>query len=97
MFMNNYQISSRLKSMLIIHKYLEYNLAVFRWVATLIQTKIVLHTDGPRYSGGLGSRKIPRIPRPGNTEQGKCWLTNEYPIFLFLIGHWYYEKNILYL
>ncbi len=34
---------------------------------------------------------------PGNTEQGKCRLTNEYPFFLFLIGHWYYEKNILYL
>jgi len=29
----------------------------------------------------------------GNTEQGKCRLTNEY---MFLIGHWYYEKNILY-
>ncbi len=33
----------------------------------------------------------------GNTEQGKCRLTNEYPSFLFLIGRWYYEKNILYL
>jgi len=31
----------------------------------------------------------------GNTEQGKCWLKNEYPFLLFLIGHWYYEKNIL--
>ncbi len=28
---------------------------------------------------------------PGNTEQGMCQLTNEYPFFLFLIGHWYYE------
>jgi len=28
---------------------------------------------------------------------GKCRLTNEYPFFLFLIGRWYYEKNILYL
>jgi len=35
--------------------------------------------------------------KPGNTEQGKCWLTNEYPFFLFLIGSWYYEKNISYL
>jgi len=34
---------------------------------------------------------------PGNTEHGKCRLTNEYPFFLFLIGHWYYEKIILYL
>jgi hypothetical protein len=25
---------------------------------------------------------------PGNTEQGKCWLMNEYPFFLFLIGRW---------
>jgi len=25
----------------------------------------------------------------GNTEQGKCQLTNEYPFFLFLIGPWY--------
>jgi len=31
--------------------------------------------------------------RAGNTEQGKCRLTNEYhPFFLFLIGHWYFEK-----
>ena len=34
--------------------------------------------------------------KTGNTEQGKCPLTNEYPFFLFLIGYWYYEKNILY-
>jgi len=33
--------------------------------------------------------------RAGNTEQGNCRLTNEYPFFLFLIGRWYYEKNIL--
>jgi len=33
----------------------------------------------------------------GNTEQGKCRLMIEYPFLLFLIGHWYYEKNILYL
>ncbi len=32
---------------------------------------------------------------PGNTEQGKCRLTNEYLFFLFFIGRWYYEKNIL--
>jgi len=32
---------------------------------------------------------------PGNTEQGKCWLTNEYPFFLFLIGCWNNETNIL--
>jgi hypothetical protein len=31
---------------------------------------------------------------PGNTEQGKCHLKNEY---LFFIGRWYYEKNILFL
>jgi hypothetical protein len=29
----------------------------------------------------------------GNTEQGKCRLTNEYLFFLFLIGHWYNEKK----
>ncbi len=29
----------------------------------------------------------------GNTEQGKCRLTNEYLFFLFLIGCWYYEKK----
>ncbi len=34
--------------------------------------------------------------KPGNTEQGKCLMTNEYQFFLFLIDHWYYEKNILY-
>jgi len=33
--------------------------------------------------------------KPGNTEQGKCRLTNEYLFFLFFIGCWYYEKNIL--
>jgi len=32
---------------------------------------------------------------PGNTEQGKCRLTNEYLFFLFFIGCWYYKKNIL--
>ncbi len=33
----------------------------------------------------------------GNIEQGKCWLTNEYPFILFLIGHWYYEKKIVFI
>jgi len=28
-------------------------------------------------------------------EQGKSWLMNEYLFFLFFIGHWYYEQNIL--
>jgi hypothetical protein len=23
------------------------------------------------------------VPPPGNTEQGRCWLTNEYLFFLF--------------
>ncbi len=32
---------------------------------------------------------------PGNTEQGKCRLKNEHLFFLFFIGRWYYEKNIL--
>jgi len=36
------------------------------------------------------------IIKPGNTEQGKCGQMNEYQFFLFLIGHWYYEKHILY-
>jgi hypothetical protein len=35
--------------------------------------------------------------KSGNTEHGKCWLMNEYLFFLFFIGHWYYEKNILFL
>jgi len=34
------------------------------------------------------------LTKAGNTEHGKCRLTNEYTFFLFLIGHWYYEKNI---
>jgi len=29
----------------------------------------------------------------GNTEQGKCRLRNEFPFFLFLVGHWYYETK----
>jgi hypothetical protein len=41
--------------------------------------------------GGLSRTRV------GNTEEGKCRLTNDYPFFLFLIGHGYYEKNILYL
>ncbi len=28
---------------------------------------------------------------PENIEEGKWWLTNKYPYFLFLIGHLYYE------
>jgi len=35
--------------------------------------------------------------KTGNTEQGKCRLTNEYPLFLFFIGHWYYEKKIVFI
>jgi len=38
-----------------------------------------------------------KMPRAGNTEEGKCQLTNDYLFFLFLIGRWYYEKNILFL
>ena len=30
---------------------------------------------------------------PGNTEQGKCRLTNEYPFFLFKNGHWYVKNK----
>ncbi len=41
-------------------------------------------------------RFAPPSGRAGNTEQGKCRLTNEYPFFLFLIGRWYYEKQSLY-
>ncbi len=40
--------------------------------------------------------EIPWSQKSGNTEQGKCQLTNEYPFFLFLIGLWYYEKNIIF-
>jgi hypothetical protein len=36
-----------------------------------------------------------QMPHSGNTEQGKCRLKNEYLFFLFFIGRWYYEKNIL--
>ncbi len=33
----------------------------------------------------------------GNTEQGKCRLSNEYLFLLFFIGHWYYEKKIVFI
>jgi hypothetical protein len=39
-------------------------------------------------------RVILILMRAGNTEQGKCRLMNEYPFFLFKIGHWYYEKKL---
>jgi len=53
------------------------------------------HSGGHKHSGNL-VRKYFNI-LSGNTEHGKCPLMNEYPFFLFLIGCWYYEKNILYL
>jgi nucleoside permease NupC len=37
-----------------------------------------------------------KTDKAGNTEQGQCWLTNEYLFFLFFIGHWYYEKKFRY-
>jgi len=46
---------------------------------------------------GLGQQQVNDNSiksQSGNTEQGKCRLTNEYPFFLFQIGRWYYEKNI---
>jgi len=43
----------------------------------------------------LGSPRNNTNDKSGNTEQGKCWLTNEYLFFLFFIGNWCYEKNIL--
>ncbi len=51
-----------------------------------------------KYSkNGLGQQQVNDNSiksQSGNTEQGKCRLTNEYPFFLFQIGRWYYEKNI---
>ncbi len=38
-----------------------------------------------------------RCAYSGNTEQGKCRLTKEYQFFLFFIGHWYYEKKIVFI
>ncbi len=52
----------------------------------------ILHAQIPRAENDWW-----RFYLAGNTEQGKCRLTNEYPFFLFLIGRCYYVKNILYL
>ncbi len=35
-----------------------------------------------------------QVANPGNTEQGKCRLTNEY---LFFIGHWFYKKYFVFI
>jgi len=50
--------------------------------------------DFPNNNTRLGAYPFV-IAKPGNTEQGKCLLTNEYLFFLFFIGHFYYENSIL--
>jgi len=58
-------------------------------------TTEVLHTNrvSISYSGNEAKSRV----LAGNNEQGKCRLTNEYPFFLFLIGHWYYKKYFVFI
>ncbi len=69
-----------------------------QWFCLIVQncsTKKVFFAQWTPFIKKWTTCRIQKMLRPQswNTEQGKCRLTKEYPFFLFLIGHWNYEKK----